>query len=93
VPSCGNGEAQTTNGDASDKPGPEKVALGPNGGNPKGEADAVEAALGEALRGATAAGQWTLVATLAKELQARREARAGVIDLDAVRRGRKGGGQ
>jgi hypothetical protein len=47
--------------------------------------DVVEAALAEALRGATAAGQWTVVAQLARELEARREARAGVVALDAER--------
>jgi hypothetical protein len=53
-------------------------------------ADAVEAALADALRGATAAGQWETVAALARELQARREARAGTVDLNAerTRRGR-----
>ena len=35
--------------------------------------DAVEAALAEALRGATAAGEWAVVAQLAGELAARRE--------------------
>lgn len=47
--------------------------------------DAVEEALAEALRGATAAGQWETVTTLARELQARREARAGVVQLGAER--------
>lgn len=47
--------------------------------------DPVEAALAEALRGATAAGQWTVVAQLAGELEARRKARAGVVSLDAER--------
>jgi hypothetical protein len=55
----------------------------------------VEAALGEALARASAAGEWSVVTTLARELEARRMARsgaaaAGVVDLDAerVRRGR-----
>ena len=50
--------------------------------------DAVEAALAEALRRASEAGQWDVVATLARELQARREARAGVVDLEAARKRR-----
>jgi hypothetical protein len=54
-------------------------------GPPVGQGDVVEAALAEALRGATAAGQWTVVAQLARELEARREARAGVVALDAER--------
>ena len=48
-------------------------------------ADPVEAALADALTGATAAGQWEVVATLARELQARREARANVVQLDVER--------
>ena len=49
--------------------------------------DVVELALAEALRGATAAGEWTTVAQLARELQARREARtADVIELAERRR-------
>jgi hypothetical protein len=48
----------------------------------------VEAALAEALRRASEAGQWDVVATLARELQARREARAGVVALEVARRGR-----
>jgi hypothetical protein len=53
--------------------------------------DPIEAALAEALRAATAAGQWTVVAQLARELEARREARAGVVQLHAerARRGSK----
>lgn len=47
--------------------------------------DPVEAALAAALKGATAAGEWTTVAQLARELEARREARAGVLSLDAAR--------
>jgi hypothetical protein len=52
--------------------------------------DVVEEALAAALQGATAAGEWTTVAQLARELQARREARAAsnVVRLDAARRGR-----
>lgn len=56
--------------------------------------DAVELALGEALTRASAASQWDVVATLARELEARRKARQApdVVDLDAERakRGEKG---
>ena len=41
--------------------------------------DAVEAALAEAIRGATSAGRWDVVAQLASELEARRLARAGNV--------------
>ena len=50
--------------------------------------DPVEVALAEALKRAAEAGQWDVVATLARELQARREARAGVVDLEAARKRR-----
>jgi hypothetical protein len=52
--------------------------------------DPVETALAEALRRASEASQWDVVATLARELQARREALAGVVDLGAARK-RRGG--
>jgi len=51
--------------------------------------DPVEEALAEALRKASEGGQWDVVATLARELQARREARAGVVDLENARKGRR----
>jgi integrase len=47
--------------------------------------DAVEAALSEALREATRAGQWAVVGQVAKELEARRLARSAVVDLAAER--------
>jgi hypothetical protein len=50
--------------------------------------DAAEAAIAEALTRASEAGQWEVVATLARELQARREARAGVVDLEMARKRR-----
>ena len=63
-------------------------------GQPRGEepgpTDPVEAALADALSKAAAAGQWTAVEALSRELGARREARAKVILLDAARRQRKG---
>jgi hypothetical protein len=42
-------------------------------------ADAVEAALAEAIRGAASAGRWDVVAQLARELEARRTPRAGNV--------------
>lgn len=51
--------------------------------------DPVEAALADALTRASAAGQWDVVGTLARELQARRQARTDVIDLEAARRRRE----
>jgi integrase len=47
--------------------------------------DPVEAALAAALKGATEAGEWSVVAQLARELEARRQARAGVVDLEHAR--------
>jgi 2C-methyl-D-erythritol 2,4-cyclodiphosphate synthase len=64
--------------------------VGSSRGVPDARGDIVEEALADALRGATAAGEWTTVARLAAELQARREARAGVVVLDAARRRGKG---
>jgi hypothetical protein len=54
--------------------------------------DPVEAALSDALTKASAAGQWTVVATLAAELEARRKARARVVDIAAERSKRTPGG-
>ena len=50
--------------------------------------DPVEAALADALTRASAAGQWDVVTTIARELQARREARANVVDLEIARKNR-----
>ena len=48
------------------------------------QVDAVDGALAEALRAATNAGRWDVVAQLARELEARRSVRAGnVVALDA----------
>lgn len=57
------------------------------------EIDAVEAALADALRGATAAARWDVVAQLAGELQARRQARQApeVVSLELARQKRNGG--
>ncbi len=54
-------------------------------------ADPIETALGDALTKASAAGEWSLVAQLARELEARRAARAGAVDLAAERRRRDRG--
>jgi hypothetical protein len=51
-------------------------------------ADPVEAALADAVRKATDADAWDVVKAIVGELEARRKARAGVVDLDAVRRER-----
>jgi len=52
------------------------------------ETDPVELAIASALERASAAGQWTAVEVLARELEARRKARSGVVQLDAERRKR-----
>ena len=53
------------------------------------ETDPVELALATALERASAAGQWTAVEVLARELESRRKARAGVVQLDSERRKRE----
>lgn len=60
-------------------------------GNPLPPPDPVEAALGDALTKASAAGAWEVVGQLARELEARRKARQApeVVDLDAARRRRE----
>jgi len=63
------------------------------GGQPTTEHDPVERALAEAIRGATAAARWDVVVQLARELQARREARDApeVFRLSGARAKRNGG--
>jgi hypothetical protein len=51
--------------------------------------DPVEAALAVALTAASAAGQWETVAQLARELEARRRARSGTVDLTLERTKRR----
>lgn len=51
--------------------------------------DPVEAALATALQGATQAGEWSTVAQLARDLEERRKARAGVVELDVERERRR----
>ncbi len=59
---------------------------GASPGQSEGHRDAVEAALADALTEAARAGRFDVVAQLAKELEARRLARAeNVIALDARR--------
>jgi hypothetical protein len=60
-------------------------ATGESGGN-ESTADVVEVALADAVTKASAAGAWQAVAALTAELRARREARAGVRQLDSARR-------
>lgn len=57
---------------------------------PNGSPDAVESALADAITKAAAAGQWDAVQALTGELQARRQARAGAVDLasERAKRGR-----
>ena len=50
--------------------------------------DPVEFALATALERASAAGQWTAVEILAREIEARRKARTGVVQFDTERRRR-----
>ena len=52
--------------------------------------DSVEVALARAIEGATAGREWAVVAQLARELEARRLARADVPSLDAERARRSG---
>jgi hypothetical protein len=52
-------------------------------------ADPVECALAVALEGAARAAQWTTVEILTRELEARRRARAGVVDLAKARAKRR----
>jgi hypothetical protein len=52
--------------------------------------DPIEVALADALMRASVARQWDVVAMLARELQARREARARVVELEGARK-RRGG--
>ncbi len=53
------------------------------------EEDAVESALAKALEGATAVGRWDVVSQLARELEARRLATSGAIDLAGERAKRR----
>ncbi|MCR4340112.1 MAG: tyrosine-type recombinase/integrase [Gemmatimonadaceae bacterium] len=80
--------AQSTESDHSHDSAPVETPLAPIGDGPKVVTDAVEEALAEALRGASAAGQWQVVELLARELEARRKARSAsnVVTLDPSKR-------
>ena len=69
---------------ASDEGSQLEPAAGAMVGNESGS-DAVEVALGDALTKAAAAAQWDVVARLAAELEARRKARSGTVDLASER--------
>ncbi len=58
--------------------------------DPGSSPDALEGALTEALVVAARAGDLERIGAITSELRARREARLGVLSLDAVRRGREG---
>jgi len=60
----------------------ELVANGPNESTPRGS---VEDMLAATLARAAEAGRWDIVAQLARELEARRLAGAGIAQLDATR--------
>jgi hypothetical protein len=60
----------------------------PSIGDLVSESDPVELALATALDRASAAGQWTVAEVSARELETRRKARAGVVQLDTERRRR-----
>jgi hypothetical protein len=64
-------------------------ARGQSVGNESAAVDVIEAALADALRRAAAAQQWTTVDVLSRELQARREARGAVVNLDVERAKRR----
>jgi hypothetical protein len=51
---------------------------------------AVEAALAHSLTSAAAAGRFDVVAQLARELEARRLSRSKVVQLDPLRKRRRG---
>jgi hypothetical protein len=86
--SCASPAENTTPEKSSASDDATEAEMPPSGtarGN-AGAIDAVELALAESLEKATAACEWGLVAQLARELEARRLARAGanVIDLGAA---------
>jgi hypothetical protein len=58
-------------------------------GNQRGLVDAVDQALAVALERASAAGEWSTVTQLARELEARRLGRVDVVQLEVERARRK----
>jgi ribulose 1,5-bisphosphate carboxylase large subunit-like protein len=79
----------------SDETAPVATPDGQSVGNPESQpapgegADPVEAALAVALERASLVGQWTVVEVLARELEARRKARSGVVDMAQARAKRR----
>ncbi len=82
-------DAQNTEDSASSRnhssASDEQSRVEPSPGQSVGNSDAVEVALATALTSATVAQEWELVAQLARELEARRKARSGTVDLQAER--------
>ncbi len=79
-----------TRDDASERSGTAQSQGVPE---PGAALDPIDAALTEALKGASAAGQWQVVSQLAAELEARRVAKQApeVVSLAAARAKRDGG--
>ncbi len=73
-----------------DTPEPTSDADGTGAAHVVPVADAVETALATALERASLAGRWATVEALARELEARRRARVGVVDLGALVAKRRG---
>jgi hypothetical protein len=73
---------------------PPLTATEPDSGRSLGrtaaDPDPVETAIAAALERASIAEQWGAVEVLARELEARRKARAGVLQIDAARAKRLG---
>jgi hypothetical protein len=74
-----SGHLEATRSDVSAR---DLVASGPNKSTLRGS---VEDMLAVALARASEAGRWDIVGQLARELEARRLASAGVVQLDATR--------
>jgi hypothetical protein len=65
----------------SNENAPVTASHGQSVGNRPSADDPVKAALAVALTASSAAGQWSTVEILTRELEARRRSRAGVVDL------------
>lgn len=74
----------------ADEQGPVEPPIGATSGNRPTEPDAVDVALAEAIQKAAAAGAFDVLPRLVAELEARRKARAGTVDLasERLKRGR-----
>jgi hypothetical protein len=76
---------------AADAPGSAERHEGPPEAHDLGRTtDPVDLALATAIERASAAGEWTAVEVLARQLDAHRKARSGVVSLDAERARRDG---